>query len=267
MYSFNKNNDTITEKIKLRNKYASKIIKKFNKSIDLLSEINNHIYKKQKGGGGPGSSHDPLGDDKDMDMDMDSVPIVHPTVDILTTLDSLRMLTQNTQQFSQSVTEASDGLSSLGKSIDIIIQDRENYISELNREAEKMKITTRDEIKNKDDQISELVKQITAGPDELLLKTQMNELSEGINQLKIEKATQEEVLNNFNRSLSELQLQFKKIPLLYTLDKDEKPDKQPEDENDENDETDDGEDEKPRQPPQQSSQLELLSSRKSQIPH
>ena len=56
MYSFNKNNDTITEKIKLRNKYASKIIKKFNKSIGLLSEINNHIYKKQEAGAGAGSS-------------------------------------------------------------------------------------------------------------------------------------------------------------------------------------------------------------------
>jgi hypothetical protein len=50
MYSNNINNDTILEKIKLRDKYASKTISKFNKSIHLLSKINSHIYKKQKGG-------------------------------------------------------------------------------------------------------------------------------------------------------------------------------------------------------------------------
>ena len=39
MSSFKKNNNTISEDIKLRNKYASKIFNKFNKSISLLYEL------------------------------------------------------------------------------------------------------------------------------------------------------------------------------------------------------------------------------------
>ena len=50
MNSFKMNNNTISDKIKLRNEYANKIINKFKKSINLLSEINSHILKKQKGG-------------------------------------------------------------------------------------------------------------------------------------------------------------------------------------------------------------------------
>ena len=222
------NKNIISDEIKLRNTYANKIINKFKKSINLLSEINSHILKKQKGSGSTDS------------VSKESVPVSEESVSEL--LNNGKRSEEETNDLIELIQKTTLVQKTISDMIDQILPNLSLYKenietmksninkAELNRtmvelEMKKLieKYKNKYEEKNNDEDKVELEKQIKYYTDKITMLNDIikqyidNELSANMGSHYENLTTLLEKMSNVKSNLAELNMQSKQLNIIKPI--------------------------------------------------
>ena len=135
-------NISYSEKIKLRNKYKSKIINKFNKSINLLNNFDKHLFLNKKGGAfGDGDDH--LENFLKKDTEKKQITSITDIKDIPKILSIIELDNGMAEDASKELKEINEKLEKLYTNINQYIRDNKEHIDKLTGEVFKLEETNK----------------------------------------------------------------------------------------------------------------------------